>query len=161
MAQTPSNPMSLNLNLKPRRDARELSAEADRHDPVAPILLEFESPTAALLARPVPLRSRYMTWVASSLFFVMVFFLGVGGANFAMYTLWIPEQYATECRGSAIGFTSSIGRFVGCGMVFLVGAGVASYGSLGVPVAMTALAFAVGLFFLPFAEETRGKPLPI
>jgi hypothetical protein len=26
---------------------------------------------------------------------------------------------------------------------------------------MTALAFAVGLFFLPFAEETRGKPLPL
>jgi MFS family permease len=94
-------------------------------------------------------------------FFMMVFLLGVGGANFAMYTLWIPEQYTTECRGSAIGFTSSIGRFVGCGMVFLVGAGVASYGSLGVPVAMTALAFTIGLLFLPFAEETRGKPLPI
>jgi len=94
-------------------------------------------------------------------FFMMVFLLGVGGANFAMYTLWISEQYTTECRGSAIGFTSSIGRFVGCGMVFLVGAGVASYGSLGVPVAMTALAFAIGLFFLPLAEETRGKPLPI
>jgi nitrate/nitrite transporter NarK len=98
---------------------------------------------------------------ALPLFFVMVFFLGVGGANFAMYTLWIPEQYTTACRGSAIGFTSSIGRFVGCGMVFLVGAGVASYGSLGVPVALTALAFAIGLLFLPFAEETRGKALPI
>jgi len=97
---------------------------------------------------------------ALPLFFVMVFFLGVGGANFAMYTLWIPEQYTTACRGSAIGFTSSIGRFVGCGMVFLVGAGVASYGSLGVPVALTALAFAVGLFFLPFAEETKGRALP-
>ena len=41
--------------------------------------------------------------------------LGLGGANFAMYTLWIPEQYTTECRGSAIGFTSSVGRFVGVG----------------------------------------------
>jgi MFS family permease len=98
---------------------------------------------------------------ALPLFFAMVFLLGVGGANFAMYTLWIPEQYTTECRGSAIGFTSSIGRFVGCGMVFLVGAGVASYGSLGVPVALTALAFAVGLLVLPFADETRGKPLPM
>ena len=98
---------------------------------------------------------------ALPLFFVMVFALGIGGANFAMYTLWIPEQYTTECRGSAIGFTSSIGRFVGCGMVFLVGAGVASYGSLGVPVALTAAAFAIGLFVLRFAEETRGKPLPI
>src|SRR6266581_4054324 len=37
-------------------------------------------------------------------FFMMVFLLGVGGANFAMYTLWIPELYTTECRASAIGF---------------------------------------------------------
>ena len=116
-----------------------------------------------LMGASIALAFGYVFYLPHALpsFFVMVFFLGVGGANFAMYTLWIPEQYTTECRGSAIGFTSSIGRFVGCGMVFLVGAGVASYGSLGVPVALTALAFAVGLFVLPFAEETRGKPLPI
>ena len=48
----------------------------------------------------------YMTPQALPWFFAMVFFLGVGGANFAMYTLWLPEQYATECRASAIGFTS-------------------------------------------------------
>jgi MFS family permease len=117
----------------------------------------------ALMGASIALAFGYVFYLpqALPLFFVMVFVLGVGGANFAMYTLWIPEQYTTECRGSAIGFTSSIGRFVGCGMVFLVGAGVASYGSLGVPVALTALAFAIGLLFLPFAEETRGKALPI
>src|SRR6266851_1240756 len=116
----------------------------------------------ALMGASIALAFGYVFYLpqALPLFFVMVFVLGVGGANFAMYTLWIPEQYTTECRGSAIGFTSSIGRFVGCGMVFLVGAGVASYGSLGVPVALTALAFAVGLFFLPLAEETQGKALP-
>src|SRR5947199_9877774 len=91
--------------------------------------------------------------------FVMVFFLGVGGANFAMYTLWIPEQYTTECRGSAIGFTSSIGRFVGCAMVFLVGAGIAYFKTLGVPVALTSIAFLVGLVLLPFGEETKGQLL--
>src|SRR5437764_887864 len=63
----------------------------------------------------------YITPNALPTFFAMVFLLGLGGANFAMYTLWIPEQYTTECRGSAIGFTSSISRFVGCAMVFLVG----------------------------------------
>jgi nitrate/nitrite transporter NarK len=94
-------------------------------------------------------------------FFAMMFLLGLGGANFAVYTLWIPEQYTTECRGSAIGFTSSIGRFVGCGMVFLVGSGVARYGSPGVPVALRSIAFVLGLLALPFAEETRGKPLPL
>ena len=93
-------------------------------------------------------------------FFVMVFLLGLGGANFAMYTLWIPEQYTTECRASAIGFTSSVGRFVGCAMVFLVGAGISYFGSLCTPVALTSIAFVLGLLFVPFGVETRGKALP-
>jgi MFS family permease len=92
--------------------------------------------------------------------FVCIFFLGLGGANFAMYTLWLPEQYATDCRASAIAFVSSVGRFVGVAMVFLVAAGISRYGSLGVPVAATAVAFVFGLLLLPFSEETRGKPLP-
>jgi MFS family permease len=93
-------------------------------------------------------------------FFILVFILGLGGANFALYTLWIPEQYTTECRGSAIGFTSSVGRFVGVAMVFLVGTGIQRYGSLGVPVALTAAAFVIGLLVLPAAVETRGEALP-
>ncbi|HLG58154.1 MAG TPA: MFS transporter [Vicinamibacterales bacterium] len=93
-------------------------------------------------------------------FFVLIFFLGLGGANFAMYTLWLPEQYTTDCRASAIAFVSSIGRFVGVAMVFLVGAGISSYGSLGIPVAVTAIAFVFGLLLLPLAEETKGKALP-
>ena len=93
-------------------------------------------------------------------FFVLIFFLGIGGANFAMYTLWLPEQYSTGCRASAIAFVSSVGRFVGVAMVFLVGAAIQSYGSLGVPVAVTAAVFLLGLILLPFAEETRGRALP-
>jgi MFS family permease len=98
---------------------------------------------------------------ALSAFFVLIFFLGIGGANFALYTLWLPEQYATNCRASAIAFVSSIGRFVGVAMVFLVGTAIQSYGSLGIPVATTAIAFLIGLVLLPFAEETRGKALPV
>jgi hypothetical protein len=45
-------------------------------------------------------------------------------------------------------------------MVFLVGAGIRGYGSLGVPVAITALIFVFGLLILPLSEETRGKSLP-
>jgi hypothetical protein len=45
-------------------------------------------------------------------------------------------------------------------MVFLVANAIQSYGSLGIPVAATATAFVLGLILLPFAEETRGKPLP-
>jgi MFS family permease len=98
--------------------------------------------------------------MALTAFFVLIFFLGIGGANFAIYTLWLPEQYSTDCRASAIAFVSSVGRFVGVPMVFLVGEGIASYGSLGIPVAVTATAFLLGLILLPLAVETLGKPLP-
>ncbi len=97
---------------------------------------------------------------ALSMFFVLIFFLGIGGANFALYTLWLPEQYATNCRASAIAFVSSVGRFVGVAMVFLVGTAIQRYGSLGVPVAVTASVFVFGVLLLPFAVETRGKALP-
>jgi MFS family permease len=93
-------------------------------------------------------------------FFVCLFFLGIGGANFAVYTLWLPEQYPTECRASAFSFATSFARFGGAGITFLVGAGVQRYGSLGVPVALTSLAFAAGLLLIPLGVETRGQALP-
>jgi MFS family permease len=93
-------------------------------------------------------------------FLVCLFFLGLGGANFAMYTLWLPEQYPTECRASAFAFATSIGRFFGAGITFLVGAGVAHFQTIGTPVALTALAFVPGILLLPFGMETRGRPLP-
>jgi MFS family permease len=102
----------------------------------------------------------YMGASALPLFFVCLFFLGFGGANFAVYTLWLPEQYPTECRASAFAFSTSFARFGGAAITFLVGAGVQHYGSLGIPVALTSLAFAVGLVLIPFGVETRGHALP-
>jgi MFS family permease len=93
-------------------------------------------------------------------FFVCLFFLGLGGANFAVYTLWLPEQYPTECRASAFAFATSFARFGGAGITFLVGAGIRHYGSLGAPVALTSIAFALGLCLIPLGPETRGQPLP-
>jgi len=93
-------------------------------------------------------------------FFPCLFFLGFGGANFAVYTLWLPEQYPTECRASAFAFSTSFARFAGAGITFLVGAGVQRYGSLGIPVALTSIAFAIGLLLVPFGAETRGERLP-
>ncbi len=88
-------------------------------------------------------------------FLVCLFVLGIGGANFAMYTLWLPEQYETGCRASAFAFTTSVGRFAGAGVTFLVGAGVAHFQSIGTPVALTSIAFLAGMLLLPFGIETR------
>ena len=93
-------------------------------------------------------------------FLACLFFLGIGGANFAVYTLWLPEQYRTECRGSAFAFATSFGRFIAAGVTFLVGAGVSRMGTIGTPVALTSIAFLLGFLLLPWAEETRGKELP-
>jgi MFS family permease len=102
----------------------------------------------------------YLGATALPWFFVCLFFLGLGGANFAVYTLWLPEQYPTECRASAFAFSTSFARFGGAGITFLVGAGVRHFGSLGIPVALTSIAFALGLLLIPFAAETRGNTLP-
>jgi MFS family permease len=93
-------------------------------------------------------------------FIASLFLLGFFGGNFAMYNLWLPEQYPTAIRATAFAFVTSIGRFIGAGVNFLIGAGVHSYGSVGIPVAATALAFVVGISLLPFCLETRGEKLP-
>jgi MFS family permease len=93
-------------------------------------------------------------------FMACTFFLGIGGANFAVYSFWLPEQYSTECRVSAFAFTTNVGRFAGAGFTFLVGSGVRHFGTLGRPVALTSIAFAIALALIPFGEETKGKLLP-
>jgi MFS family permease len=102
----------------------------------------------------------YLGATALPWFFVCLFFLGFAGTNFAVYTLWLPEQYPTECRASAFAFSTSFARFAGAGITFLVGAGVQHYGSLGIPVALTSIVFVIGLILIPFGTETRGQILP-
>jgi MFS family permease len=95
-----------------------------------------------------------------NIFIASLFFLGFFGGNFAMYNLWLPEQYPTAIRASAFAFVTSVGRFIGAGVNFLIGAGVHAYGSVGMPVAATAGAFILGLLLLPMCLETRGEKLP-
>jgi MFS family permease len=96
---------------------------------------------------------------ALSLFVGLLFFLGFAGGNFAMFSLWLPEQYDTSVRATAFAFTTSFGRFIGAGVNFALGAMVKHMGTLGVPVALTAVAFAIGLAIIPFSVETRGQTL--
>jgi MFS family permease len=116
----------------------------------------------ALMGATIALAFGYVFYLPAATalrwFVVCLFLLGVGGANFAIYTLWLPEQYDTSCRASAFAFATSVGRFAGAGITFLVGAGVSRYQSIGAPVAMTSIAFALGLLLLPFGEETRTLP---
>jgi MFS family permease len=95
-----------------------------------------------------------------NLFMVSLVFLGFFGGNFAIFSLWLPEQYPTRIRATAFAFNASVGRFIGAGVNFLLAAAIHWYGSLGAPIAWTAAAFVIGILILPFAVETRDQPLP-
>ena len=93
-------------------------------------------------------------------FIACLFFLGFFGGNFAIFSLWLPEQYGTSVRATAFAFTTSIGRFLGAGANFVIGAMVGRMGTIGKPVALTAIVFGLGLLLVPFGSETRGHTLP-
>jgi MFS family permease len=116
----------------------------------------------AIMLLSIAIGFGYIFYLPNALapFMIVLFALGVGGANFAMYTLWLPEQYSTECRASAFAFTTSVGRFVGAGATFLVGAGVRHFQTIGTPVALTAIPFVLGIALLPLGVETKGQQLP-
>ena len=93
-------------------------------------------------------------------FILVLFLLGFFGGNFAIFSLWLPEQYDTSVRATAFAFTTSFGRFIAAGVNFAIGALVIQWSTLGKPVALTAIGFGIGLLVIPFAVETRGKVLP-
>jgi MFS family permease len=93
-------------------------------------------------------------------FIAWLFVLGFFGGNFALFSLWLPEQFETRVRATAFAFCTSVGRFVGAGVNFLLGAAVLQMKTLGLPLALTAIAFVVGLFIIPLAPETHGEVLP-
>src|ERR1700716_4345718 len=94
-------------------------------------------------------------------FIACLFFLGFFGGNFALFSLWLPEQYDTSVRATAFAFATSFGRFVGAGVNFIIGGMRRHAGTMGRPIAYTAVAFAIGLLIIPLARETRGESLPL
>lgn len=93
-------------------------------------------------------------------FIAVLFFLGLAGGNFAIFSLWLPEQYNTQMRATAFAFCTSFGRFLGAGANFAIAALVGWTGSLGYAVSLTAIPFLLGLAIIPFARETKGEALP-
>src|SRR5260370_20250964 len=102
----------------------------------------------------------YMQTDAVGWFMLCAVLLGLGGANFAVYSFWLPEQYGTECRASAFAFITNIGRFAAAGFTFLVGAGIRHFQTMCTPLALTAWVFIIAIPLLPFGEDANGNTLP-
>jgi len=92
--------------------------------------------------------------------FVFLPILGLGGANFAVFTIWLPEQYPTRMRATAFAFTTTLSRWFAAVGTFLIGYGIHATGSLTIPISLTAVVFVLGIAMVRLAPETRGQVLP-
>jgi MFS family permease len=79
---------------------------------------------------------------------------------FSGFPIYLPELYPTRLRATGAGVCFNAGRILASVGPFLTGFLEQSLGSLGRAASAIALIYLVGLLILPFAPETRGKPLP-
>jgi MFS family permease len=88
-------------------------------------------------------------------------------ALFGGYAIYFPELFPTRLRSTGTSFCYNVARFVAAvGPPMLVYLSNEVYGHFGEPLpwryggATMCAVFAIGLCTLPFAPETKGKPLP-
>lgn len=88
-------------------------------------------------------------------------------ALFGGYAIYFPELFPTHLRSTGTSFCYNVGRYLAAPGPLLLGTLAATvFGSFGEPaswryagITMSAF-FLLGLAVLPFAPETKGKPLP-
>jgi MFS family permease len=79
---------------------------------------------------------------------------------FSGFPIYLPELYPTRLRATGAGFCFNAGRVLASTGPFLTGWLVTVLGGFGRAASAIALIYLVGLCLLPFAPETRGRPLP-
>ncbi len=79
---------------------------------------------------------------------------------FSGFPIYLPELYPTRIRATGAGFCFNIGRVLASAGPFVTGCLVTVLGSFGRAASAVAAIYIVGLLILPFAPETKGKPLP-
>src|ERR1700712_3168002 len=87
---------------------------------------------------------------------------------FAGFAIYLPELFPGSLRGTGTSFCYNLGRFAAAGGSFLSARLTIMYATGTtdpvLPLRYSAITmcaiFLIGLFTLPFAPETRGKPLP-
>jgi len=87
-------------------------------------------------------------------------------AVFGGYAIYFPELFPTRLRSTGVGFCYNVARYLAAAGPFLLGALASLYQSFEVETpfrwaAMTvASVYVLGLLVVPFAPETKGRPLP-
>jgi MFS family permease len=79
---------------------------------------------------------------------------------FSGFSIYLPELYPTRIRATGAGFCFNFGRVLAAVGPFVTGYFVTALGSFGRAASAVSLIYLIGLLILPFAPETKGRPLP-
>lgn len=87
-----------------------------------------------------------------------LFAIGVSAA----FVLYFPELFPTRLRATGAGMAYNVGRILAAGVPLLTARLMGGEGGFSVErgVVQTAGVLALGILILPFAQETKGQPLP-
>jgi MFS family permease len=79
----------------------------------------------------------------------------------AGFVLYFPELFPARLRATGAGLGYNVGRIASAPMPRLIGGIIdASHGNVAYGVLVSSTVYVLGLLALPFAPETKGKPLP-
>lgn len=92
------------------------------------------------------------------MFLPLLILLGIGGADFSVFSLWVPEIYPTEARAGGFAVITALGRYAGAALVFVIAA-LSAMTSLGTALAYGSVAFIIGIVLLFFVKEDKTKQL--
>ncbi len=79
------------MQLSLPRSSKGTELSADRDDPALPVILEFQSPSTAVLSAPVPRSARGTVWIIASMFAAILLALGL-----------IPVDRVVSARGVVV-----------------------------------------------------------
>jgi MFS family permease len=79
---------------------------------------------------------------------------------FGGFPLYFPELFPTRLRSTGAGFCYNAGRIVASISPLMTGTLVSTFGSFGMAASTISGIYLIGLLILPFAIETRNRPLP-
>jgi MFS family permease len=78
---------------------------------------------------------------------------------FSGFPIYLPELYPTRLRATGAGFCFNAGRVLASIGPFVTGSLVATFGDVALAASAVGLVYVLGIIVLPFAPETKGRPL--
>lgn len=104
-----------------------------------------------------------LTFCVTSSFATALFFFPLMGffttSLFGGYAVYFPELYPTRVRATGTGFCYNVARYLAIAGPYTFGRLRAAFGIREAGTILSSV-FVLGLLILPFARETKGKPLP-